>query len=323
MISTVPFLMKQVTVFSRSSLVLMLVVLGSVSGVQGQSLETPTLDLVDIPFNPKVQALGGAGGLSNNGPNSILYNPALLATSSDNWIEASYTAWISNTSFQYAGVSWIGRRATFGITLQRSAVGELQARTQPGPPSGTFSAENLMITAGFARSLGPVALGASISALRQEIFQYRASGFSFSAGAWAPLLDNRLQFGVSIEHVGELDALDQTSTELPHRVRFSNKSHVLSLTINESRSVDLRSYVDVTKQLMSNDQDAVVHTGVEVSFNDESGFRLGKEWKDTEQSFSAGLFLSTDRFGLDYTFSPFSSGFGTAHSIGVRIPLRP
>lgn len=321
--STVPFLLNQVKVFGRCSLVLILLVFGSLSWSLGQSLDTPTLDLVDIPFDPKVQALGGTGGLANHGPNSILYNPALLATSSDNWIEASYTAWISNTSFQYAGASWIGRRATFGIALQRSSVGELQARTQPGPASGTFSAENLMITAGFARRLGSVALGASVSALRQEIFQYRASGFSFSAGAWAPLLDDRLQFGISIEHVGELDALDQTSTELPHRLRFSNKSHVLSLTINESRRFDLSSYIDVTKQLMSNAQDAVVHTGVEMSFNEEGGFRFGKEWKDTEQSFSAGLFLSTDRFGLDYTFSPFSSGFGTAHSIGVRIPLLP
>jgi len=291
--------------------------------VYGQSLEKPTLDLVDIPFEPTVQALGGAGGLSNLGPNAILYNPALLASTSEAWIEASYTAWISNTSFQYAGVSWVGRRASFGLTVQRSAVGELQARTQPGPPTGTFSAENLMVTAGIARNLGPIALGASVSALRQEIFQYRANGVSFSAGAWAPVLDDRLEFGVSIEHMGELDALDQSSTELPYRLRLSNKSHLLSLTINQNRAIDVRSYIDATQQLKDPDASTVFHTGIEVDFNEQGGFRVGKEWKESEQSFSAGLFVVLDRVSLDYAFSPFNSGFGTAHSIGLRVPLTP
>lgn len=289
--------------------------------VYGQSLENPTLDLVDIPFEPTVQALGGAGGLSNVGPNAILYNPAFLASTSDSWIDASYTAWISNTSFQYAGVSWVGRRASFGLTVQRSAVGELQARTQPGPSTGTFSAENLMLTAGIARNLGPIAFGVSISALRQEIFQYRANGVSFSAGAWAPVLDERLEFGVSIEHMGELDALDQTSTELPYRLRLSNKSHVVSLTINQDRVIDVRSYIDVTQQLIDPDASTVLHTGMEVDFNRQGGFRVGKEWKESQQSFSAGLFVALDRVSLDYAFSPFNSGFGTAHSIGLRVPL--
>lgn len=308
---------------SSSSMIVGIVLFLTMSSLQGQSLEKPTLDLVDIPFEPTVQALGGAGGLSNLGPNAILYNPALLANTSEAWIEASYTAWISNTSFQYAGVSWVGRRANFALTVQRSAVGELQARTQPGPATGTFSAENLMITAGIARNLGPVALGASVSALRQEIFQYRASGVSFSAGAWAPVLDNRLEFGVSIEHMGELDALDQSSTELPHRLRLSNKSHLLSLTINEDRALDIRSYIDVTHQLKEPEASTVLHTGLEVDFNEQGGFRVGKEWKETEQSFSAGLFVVLDRVSLDYAFSPFNSGFGTAHSIGLRVPLTP
>jgi hypothetical protein len=296
---------------------------GALTSVKGQSLENPTLDLVDIPFEPTVQALGGAGGLSNLGPNSILYNPALLANTSEALIEASYTAWISNTSFQYAGVSWVGRQATFGLTVQRSAVGELQARTQPGPSTGTFSAENLMITAGIARNLGPIALGVSVSALRQEIFQYRANGISFSAGVWAPVLDERLEFGVSVEHMGELDALDQTSTELPYRLRLSNKSHIVSLTINQNRVIDVRSYIDVTQQLKESDASTVLHTGMEVDFNEQGGFRVGKEWKESEQSFSAGLFVVLDRVSLDYAFSPFNSGFGTAHSIGLRVPLTP
>jgi hypothetical protein len=288
-------------------------------------------------------SIGEAHGVMNNGSAAAFSNPASALLREETSIDLSYGFWVGNISNSFAGAIFRRDQRVIAFSLYSSGSDELEARLQPGPSMGTFNARTIILTGLYGRQINQLSVAASISYLNEEIFQYQANGYSFSAGVlWKDPVD-RYRFGLSLEHVGEMQALDLSESLLPSRLRFSGAVHLITASIGGPDDIEfsLRTHIDlvqpisVTKKrdiqsifegisLAAGDpfkETALLHTGWIISMNEMIRLQFGYTIGETSRPFSSGIELELLDLTFAYSINPFKTNFGTAHSVGLRIPL--
>lgn len=287
------------------------------------------MDFLNIGPTPRVLSLSEGVTSRPSGVASIYSNPSLLARESRSVVDVAYTLWIANVNNQFAGVNFARERSAIAFSIYNSSSDGFEARDRPGPPAGNFSIGYISLAGAYAMQLGGFSAGISGQYLREEIFQYRASGYSVTAGASLAMADERILIGSALRNIGRMESLDNHSSTLPSSFNLGISAQVLEVSSpgandfpmiftltgdwhyylserlpGDYTALDQRkSFYSLALSLLAADL-----------FVLESGYRFG----NTERPFSTGAAMLIDPLRINYAFVPFSTGFGSVHSFGIQ-----
>ena len=287
------------------------------------------LDFLNIGPSTQLLSLGEATTATPTGASAIYTNPALLVQKSGNSAEASYTLWVSDVYNQFAAVNLVKERYALGFGVYNSQSSGFEARDNPGDAAGTFNIGYLSLAAAGAYKFGPVSAGITAQYLREEVFQFRANGYALSGGLLLNLLDERVRIGAALQNLGEMEALNEISTDLPATFRAGIKANLIRFVtpgVNDFpvllsiHTEYIRALEDLSRSDYTSSDDGddffIIAMSAEAAnlFYLQGGYKFGP----TERPFSIGAGLNVDPISVHYALVPFSTGFGTVHSIGVQ-----
>ncbi|MDR9409222.1 MAG: PorV/PorQ family protein [Balneolaceae bacterium] len=287
------------------------------------------LDFLNIGPSSRMLSLSEATTASAVGPSAIYSNPSLLVYDNQSSLDVSYTLWIANVNNQFAAMNLKRDNRAFAFGVYSSGSDGFEARDQPGPSVGNFSIRYLSLAGAVAQKLGPFSVGITGQYLREEVFQFRASGYAFNAGITSTFIDDKIRAAAAIKNIGNMESLDQESTPLP--TSFNTGLSAGLIQFNTPGRNDLPVLVsliaDWSKPIRenpgsdfidSNKNESFFTLAMDLNLGDLLFIQGGYRWGPTERPYSFGLGLEIESVRVNYALVPFSTGFGTVHSFGVQ-----
>jgi len=287
------------------------------------------LDFLNIGPSARSLSLSQATSAATVGPSSIYSNPALLALEPSSSAEVNYTLWISEVNNQFAAFNFKKDQTAYAFAVFNSGSGGFEARDMPGLSAGNFSVGYLSIAGAVAREIGPLSFGVTAQYLREEVFQFRANGFAFTGGISAQFLEERVTAGFSVNNLGDMESLDEQSTNLPSSINAGVNIDLIEFTSTGFNDLPILisfladwkkplEEVAVSSAFEGDPTDDFITLALNVNAGDLLYFQSGYRFGPTERPFSLGLGLSINPVRVNYALVPFSTGFGTVHSFGVQ-----
>ncbi len=289
---------------------------GQAFGQAGQA----GLSFLKLGTSARGIAMADAMAASVRGPASLAYNPAGLAAG-DSVISTelmfTHREWIADTRIEFlAGSVPLSDDQAIGLSITSTTVPDIELRTQPGDPEGTFTARNFVAIGSYARAFGEgIVAGISLKFLYEKILIDEASGYGLDFGIQAATPVEHLRAGVSIANLGSMNALQNEATKLPAMLRLGP---AYSLTFGGGTAAALMAldllYVFPEKR-------AYVNWGAEVNFEETIAVRGGYQFGSEGRGLTAGLGFRYGIARLDYAYAKLSEDLGNAHSFTVGLTL--
>jgi hypothetical protein len=287
------------------------------------------LDFLNIGPSARMLSISEAHTASQIGAASIYSNPAMLAMEKQSGLDVNYTLWVAGLTNQYAAVNLRNNNRALAFGVYNSRADNFEARDNPGPSQGSFSVGYLSLSAAYAYRFGPISLGLTTQYLREEVFQFRAGGYAFNLGVAARFLDERITIGTSVMNLGEMDDLDLMSSELPALFRTGIEANLLEVRTPGFNDLPLlvTLHADFVQPLTdssgsdftSNDtKDPSINLALSADVADIIFLQTGFTFGPTERPVSFGLGFNIEPVRFNYALVPFTTGYGTVHSIGLQ-----
>lgn len=284
-----------------------------------------------LNIGPNATSLGSSEAHTavNLGASSIFTNPAMLRASEENELKVSYGAWIADTKNSHAAALFHRENDSFGFGILTSIVDDIEARDSPGAASGLFNVRYLSLAGSYARSIGPISLGATAMYINEQLFEQNASGYGLNFGISTHLFDDRITIGSALLNLGEMDELAELASELPTSFKFGVQADVIQFSVSESSEIPLligistdmivplhnSSTTQDSENIAQSDVYFASSLSVEISelITIRGGFRTG----NTTRPYSFGAGVKSGVFDFNYAFVPFETGFGSTHTISL------
>ena len=267
------------------------------------------LTLLQRP-SARASALGEAFSAVARDVAAFHYNPAALATLDRPQASLLYEDGFAGDAFGRVLGGLPTRRGAFGLSLGYYDGGEAALSSDGFTTSQLTVQRDLLVTLGYARTLGVLEAGVAVKHLSSELIEkHRASAFAVDAGlGWEPVSGWRL--AVSIQNVGGALTYLDSANALPRVSRLGTSLLVLP-EYNATLFAELPYYLEEEK--------AEAAVGLEAG-PDPLAFRLGYQAGRLKRlSLGAGF-----RFGdmtLDYAYSMIGD-LDAAHLVSVSIAPR-
>ncbi len=300
------------------------------STIQPQTAQAQTgLDFLNIGPNAHSLSVSEAHTAVPLGSNSLFSNPANLMLSDQSSLGLSYTLWIGDTQNTQASAAIRRENDSFAFGVLSSVIDEFEQRDTPGQSGGTFSVQYLALSGAYARQVSFISAGVSASYLYEQLFQQNASGFAFSFGATAELLDERLRIGTALTNTGQMSRLDVERTKVPTRWRagfdvnavqisaFSGAEIPVVINLSGDVIVPLENEIDTTID-NAIESDTFFAFGLQAELYEMIGVRGGYRTGNTVRHWSMGASINVEPIRFHYAFVPFETGFGSVHSISLQ-----
>lgn len=308
---------------------LWLLVLISIGVIQLCHAQNRGIDLLNI--SPSSYALSKAEATTSipDGSGSIYSNPALLVLEKNSSLDLSYTLWVANIKNVFGGVNILKEHSALAFSFYNSGADDYEQYNRPGPSNGNFSVQYLSLSTAYAYKLNNFSLGLSAQYLREEVYTYTANGYALGMGMAATLLNEKLNMGISLNNLGEMEKLNTESTRVPGSLKLGVSGEVFTFTPPNNSSLPFTVHLatDYVQRLRSEENGSSLTDDYEsYHFNFallvqvselielSTGYRTG----DTVRPLSFGLSLFTGDLTLNYSLLPFETGFGTSHSVGIQ-----
>ncbi len=289
---------------------------GPVFGQAGQA----GLSFLKLGTSARGIAMADAMAASVRGPASLAYNPAGLAfrdSAVSTELMFTHREWIADTRIEFlAGSVPVSNDQAIGLSITSTTVPDIELRTQPGDPEGTFTARNFAAVGSYARAFGEdIVMGISLKFLYEKILIDEASGYGIDLGIQVATPVEHLKAGASIANLGSMNSLRNEATKLPAMLRAGP---AYSLTFGDGAAVALMAadllYVFPEKR-------AYVNRGGEVEFEKTVAVRGGYQFGSEGRGLTAGLGFRYGIARLDYAYAKLSEDLGDAHSFTVGLTL--
>jgi hypothetical protein len=277
-----------------------------------QSGETG-LSFLKLGVGARSVGMGEAHAAIASDASATYYNPAGLAEAEKTNILAMHKEWIQDVRTEFLGVNVPFKEFALGLSINTTSISDIQLRTRPGPPEGTFSSHDFAGSLSIARRIAPqVSLGVSFKFLYEKIFVDEASGYGVDIGALYKAPIEGLRFAAVASNVGSMGSLKTEDIRLPSLLRIGS-AYIRDVDALHST---LTLGADILK--VFREDNAHLHTGVEVSYQELVSFRVGYLTGYETRAFTAGLGLQRGIFRLDYGFSPQSQDLNSGHTLSVE-----
>lgn len=287
------------------------------------------LDFLNIgPYSSSL-ATSEARTATLSGASSIYFNPALLSFEKTNSLDLSYTNWIGGQENIFGGLNSRKDNQALTLAIYSARIGGIEQRQRPGPSNGTFDASYLSVAGAYSRDFKLFSLGVAAQFINESLFLGQANGYAFNLGIAKKAYKDRLILGVSVLNLGQLNELIEESTDLPATFRTGASFRVgsyktpgrndflVSLTLHADYVYFIDEVGEQTRNTLDTDQG---YSNIAATFEIgnviqvQSGYRTG----DTDRPVSFGAGIVLEKLEFNYALVPFTSGFGTAHSVGIR-----
>jgi hypothetical protein len=298
----------------KNTLILSLLLLAAASALRAQA-GADGMAFLKLGVGARSLGMGEAAVAAASDPTAAYYNPAALALSNRTQILLMHKSWIQDTKTEYIAAQTMLGSLRFGLAINATSVDNIELRSVPGPPEGTFSARNSAIGFSLAYDFDhSFAVGATVNYLYEKIFIDEATGLGLNFGAlyFGP---SDIRFAASVNNLGSMQALDLVATKLPTSVRFgaARTSPLESIQSSFTLAADIVSYTNESKTHL--------HAGAEVNYHDTFAMRLGYLTGYDARSVTAGIGIHYGLLNFDYAYAPFRYDFGTTHTLSLGFLL--
>jgi hypothetical protein len=241
---------------------------------------------------------------------SILINPANIASLETYGVLFSHTEWIQDIRMEYLSLAAPLHFGSLSLSIANTSVEGIELRTVPGPAIGTFNAQSafFQLTYGVELTQG-IRIGIAPKYLYEKIYIDEAVGYGIDAGViYIPPLEG-LSLGCSLTNIGSLAAFRNERTDLPSQIRIGG---TYSFNMNE---MTFRVAAAISSEL----ENSLLHSSIggEGIYNHTVTLRFGYKTGITTRGFSAGLGIRYNMATIDYAYIPFSLQLGDSHLITI------
>ncbi len=251
-------------------------------------------------------------------PSALYWNPAGLTRNAPGQSALlTHTEWIFDQRMEYAAFVWNRGEDAFGAGISGFYLGGIERRDEDplAEPLGDFGAYDIVVTAAYARVVGPFRLGLAAKPFYTKIDRVSAHGVALDLGAqWeAPL--RGLVLGGAVANLGNEPNYIDEPFSLPVDLR-GGAAYQIGLG---ERDASLLVAAEARK---IQEEDTRFHVGADLRIGEVASFRVGyklgyDEEESEEESYSFGFGLSRDFYSIQYAVVPFSSAAGTVHRFGI------
>lgn len=277
--------------------------------------QSSDLAFLRVGTNAAAGAMGDASVAHSRDAFSTYWNPAGLAAAPTNSLALSYHAWVADVqTYALATRFRAGERGGFGLFVTAQGADDLEARTAPGDPDGTFNVQYISTGVAYGRAFGPVRAGITAKFLSERIYTERANGYAVDLGLQADVLQNGLQLGVAYQNLGEMNELATDPTALPRTLRAGAAVFPFRILTFDDNATLLSTMVAAEVVHLFSTETTQLHLGAGVRLFDVLDFRGGYITNDALRQFTLGLGLNYESFRFDYAYLPFENDFqGPGH----------
>lgn len=309
----------------QNKLILCLFVLITIN-IDTLSAQYGGLEMLGIGPEPISLSLSEAVTAVNLNGTSIFTNPANLAINSDYSITASHTFWLENSTNSHLSLMVPSRRGTFGLGVLTSSIREIEARSVPGEPAGTFDVSYYAFAGSYSRDLAFLNVGITAMYLYEQLYELSASGYAVNFGVSKSFVNENVRIGATVLNLGQMDYLAESRTPLPTIFKAGIWSRILQIsTIGGSEiplilalSADVNVPIEEDDNNISDKQsDSWISTGIEITISDLISIRGGYRSGESKRNFSSGIGINFGSASFNYAFVPFETGFGNTHSLSL------
>ena len=267
-----------------------------------------------FPITSFVAATGESFIADPTALQSVLMNPANIASRENYGIQFSHTEWIQDIHTECLSVAAPFTFGSLALTIENTSVDGIELRTIPGPASGTFNAQSAFFQLSYGVELSQqIRIGIAPKYLYEKIFVDEATGYGIDAGVlyMSPL--EGLSLGCSVTNLGSLSALRNERIDLPSQFRLGGTY------VYNSAEMVFRVATAFSSELNS----AINHysIGGEATYGQTITVRFGYLTGIDTRGFSTGMGIHYSFVTVDYAFVPFSLQLGNSHLITIGLNL--
>lgn len=227
--------------YIKNILCLFIIIIVSTSFRNSLGQDNPTYDFLNIDPSSRASALGGAFETYTDDPNVVFFNPAGISTVTKKETSACFGKYLLDINFgavsyaqKYKDLGW------FGAGVKYINYGTFDYTDENGVTNGTFSANDIMVSAGYSNYMYDVInYGVNIKYIYSTIASYNSLALAFDFGMLYMVPNQDLNIALSINNVGQqVYSYASTRERLPLDVRIgvSKKLEHLPLRLSLSFS---------------------------------------------------------------------------------------
>ena len=177
------------------------------------------LAFLKLPVTSRAVALGESVVSNSTDASATFYNPACLFLGSGVNAIFMHNQQILDIRTDYLATKFTMNKLAFGVSLNNTAVDNIQVRDIPGPPIDMFNAQNFAFGLSAAYKVNEmIQLGITGKFLYEKIYLDNASGYGFDFGGY--FTKSGVSAGLTFANIGKMSAMASQSTKLPTSVRF-------------------------------------------------------------------------------------------------------
>jgi Type IX secretion system protein PorV len=159
-----------------------------------------------IEPSARVAAMGNAGTTMYGEIQSAYYNPAAIGLFNMNGVQFTYSPWIADITFNYAGLGIaLGNFGNLFASVTSLNSGEIDVRTveQPLGTGERYTVSDLAFGIGYGRLISDhFSVGLQVLYLQETIWHSSMNAFALNVGMLYRITDNGLHIGASISNFG-------------------------------------------------------------------------------------------------------------------------
>lgn len=274
---------------------------------------TETAQFLRIMPGARPMALGEAYTAVADDLNALTTNPAGLSRVGGRQAGFMHAELYGSARYDFMGYAQPLGESTFGVAVQRLAIGGLEGRDASGQPTGSFAAADTAVSAAFSGRLpdSSVRAGVGLKLVDSRLAEASARTFAVDLGAQRPMeaAGLPLMLGVSVRNLGPGLKLGDVREDLP-------------LTVAAGGAVRLAGALLVSADLFDRPHGggAGVAFGTEYSVMPAFSLRAGygsasAAAGDPMSGLGFGFGLRVMRATIDYGFTP-GGALGSAQRLG-------
>lgn len=272
------------------------------------------LAFLRIGTTAREQAMANVGTASSTGAAANYYNPARLTDNETSSVLFSQNLYIFDTYSSFVSAQFKGESASWGVSLTWLSVRDVPIRTRATTePDGLFDSQNAALALSYARPFGKhLSLALTGKFIYEKLFIDEASGYAADLSASYRFEKNPLTLAASIQNLGSMNALRNTSTALPTLIRAGAAYPVPLASLGGTLLLESN-----LEHVFSGN--TLTSLGGEFAFRHQFWVRFGYVFGNASRSLSGGVGIRYGSFNFDYAFVPFSNELGTANLLTLQV----
>jgi outer membrane protein OmpA-like peptidoglycan-associated protein len=301
------------------AIVLLLIITPSIIQA-AESFGTNTAEFLKIKPEAGPAGMGEAyTGIADDAA-ALVYNPAGLALLDRTELTGTQLLWFNSINMTHLAFAHPFESGTgFGVDLLWIDFGNFDST---GIPGNSISVQNLLINAGFGKSLGDMLqAGINVKGLYEKFIDQTSFGASLDAGVMLKLLSRNITLGLTARNLGFVTG---TSDSLPMEAALG-----IGFRLWNGRHDYMNIDLDASKVLTTDN--IFFGAGIEGTFWNVLSLRLGFRFNNAlemnNMSFSniqsltqlsAGVGITMADYSVDYSYTPMGD-LGVIQRMGLTL----